>query len=177
MANVKITELPAASAAAAEDLIATVDDPGGTPVTRKATVLQVVQVGRPIKYQTATTGGGTSSGSTELLLATVSIPAQPIDMVLEARAFWNGTMPAASSVWQPRIRRTTPDAASVAVGQTNADPSTTSRYLFSLSTSTLYTLTAGVAATYTLVVARAAGSGDISSAEEAGMLTVELTPA
>lgn len=38
MANVKITALTALAAVAAEDLLAVVDDPSGTPATRKATV-------------------------------------------------------------------------------------------------------------------------------------------
>lgn len=41
MPNVKISALPAIASVAAEDLVAVVDDPSGTPATRKATVTQL----------------------------------------------------------------------------------------------------------------------------------------
>lgn len=44
MADKKITDLPASSGLAASDLIEVVDDPGGTPVSQKATFTQVAAV-------------------------------------------------------------------------------------------------------------------------------------
>lgn len=41
MADVKISALPAASGVTADDLLAIVDDPGGAPVTQKATASQL----------------------------------------------------------------------------------------------------------------------------------------
>ena len=42
MANIKISELPAASGFTADDLMPIVDDPGGTPVTQKLTKAQLM---------------------------------------------------------------------------------------------------------------------------------------
>ena len=41
MADTKISALPAAAAVTADDLFAIVDDPGGAPITKKATAAQV----------------------------------------------------------------------------------------------------------------------------------------
>jgi hypothetical protein len=41
MADTKISALPAASGVTADDLLAIVDDPGGAPVTQKATAAQL----------------------------------------------------------------------------------------------------------------------------------------
>jgi len=41
MADKKITQLPPAAGVSADDLFAIVDDPGGAPITQKATAAQV----------------------------------------------------------------------------------------------------------------------------------------
>lgn len=42
MVDIKVTDLTAISAVAAEDLLAIIDDPSGTPLSRKATITQLV---------------------------------------------------------------------------------------------------------------------------------------
>lgn len=57
MANVKITALTAAAALTADDLLAIVDDPSGTPVTKRATLQQILDL------ITAADVGNTPSGN------------------------------------------------------------------------------------------------------------------
>lgn len=44
MADKKITELPAASDVTADDLFPVVDDPGGAPITKKATIQMILNL-------------------------------------------------------------------------------------------------------------------------------------
>lgn len=44
MANVKITDLTAVASLTVDDLLAIVDDPAGTPATKKATLQQVLDL-------------------------------------------------------------------------------------------------------------------------------------
>lgn len=53
MADKRITQLPASSGLVATDLVPVVDDPGGTPLTQKATIQQVADVVETI-YSTDT---------------------------------------------------------------------------------------------------------------------------
>lgn len=65
MANTKLSELTAASALTADDLLAVVDDPSGTPATKKATVQQILDlVAKPIEIGVACSDESTAIDST-----------------------------------------------------------------------------------------------------------------
>lgn len=73
MANLKITELAALTAPVGEDLLAIVDDPSGTPVTKKVTLTDFNQLF--VDLTTAQTVGGLKSFSaavTTFIAATIS---------------------------------------------------------------------------------------------------------
>ncbi len=63
MADVKITALPAASAAATTQLIPVVNDPSGTPATQKLTVAQLATLLQTALGVRNKTGAGTPVGS------------------------------------------------------------------------------------------------------------------
>lgn len=62
MADVKITDLPSLSAPAAADIIPLVDDPAGSPVTKSATIRNIVPAGRAGGALTDAEGSTTSQG-------------------------------------------------------------------------------------------------------------------
>lgn len=65
MANTKITELTAIATLAAEDVLAVVDDPSGTPASRKATVQQLLDlVAKPVELGVACSDESTAIDST-----------------------------------------------------------------------------------------------------------------
>jgi hypothetical protein len=71
MADAKISELAAAAAVTADDLLALVDDPGGTPASKKATVTQLATFLRSLSEElTNKTINGSSNTITNVSLTT-----------------------------------------------------------------------------------------------------------
>jgi hypothetical protein len=71
MADAKISELAAAAAVTADDLLALVDDPGGTPASKKATITQLATFLRSLSEElTNKTINGSSNTITNVSLTT-----------------------------------------------------------------------------------------------------------
>lgn len=67
MANQKITELTALTAPTTDDLLAAVDDPSGTPVTKKLTILNLLTLAiSNVTVQTLTSTAGTYTPTTAM---------------------------------------------------------------------------------------------------------------
>lgn len=67
MADQKITDLTALAAPALTDLLAVVDDPSGTPATKKATIAAVLALGPTVLFQTGTDAGNIANTSEQSL--------------------------------------------------------------------------------------------------------------
>ena len=63
MANAKVTALPAGTALAATDLLYVVVNPGTTPVSKKATIANVLAASGTIAYTTITASGLITAGN------------------------------------------------------------------------------------------------------------------
>lgn len=131
-------------------------------------IVRAVDLNYPRVYQEAVSGGPTS-GTTELVVATLVVPAQPVDTIQLPSAMFNGIPDAAGADdrWLARIKET--DTSGAELAATFADrigsltPSTQVRHAFALPTGAARTVPANTAATYVVTVNRSSGDGTLTS--------------
>lgn len=124
----------------------------------------------PVKpLQVATTGGPTS-GTSELVIATLNIPSQTYAYVLECAAFWTAHNSVDLDYFDFRIRVDTVEKGITTmrhVGGTNI------RFGYSIPTTEAVSIAAATACTVTATIQRASGTG-ILTEHHAGFLTGRL---
>ena len=103
MADVKISALGAISAVAGEDLVAIVDDPSGTPASRKATIDQIkTYIGGMTATSTATFEGKTfdveGTGNSISNIDVADLKSGVLDTDLSAVSGSDDTLPSAKAV-------------------------------------------------------------------------------
>lgn len=123
-----------------------------------------------ITQQTAVTGA-TTSGATELTLATLSIAALPCSYSLEVSAYWSANFATGSDLFAFRIK-----VGGTQKAMQEARPGgTNNRVPFSLPTSTFTTIAVNTSASVTVTVQRISGS-DVVTEDTAGLVTARLYP-
>ena len=121
--------------------------------------------------QQATVTGGPTSGSTELVIATLNIPSQLTAYQLECAAFWTAYNSVQDDMFQFRIKV---DGAVKAQGNNRHDGAVNERKIYALPTSTLTTISASTGCTVTATIQRTIGNGTLTE-NNSGLLTARMS--
>lgn len=131
-------------------------------------IVRAVDLNYPRVYQSGPIQGGPTSGTTELVVETLVVPAQPIDTIQLPSAMFSGIPDTAGADdrWLARIKDTNTsgtERAAVFADRIGGPASTQVRFAFSLPVGIARTVPAGTAATYVVTVNRSSGDGTLTS--------------
>lgn len=121
----------------------------------------------PRVYQVGVSGGPTS-GTTELVVATLVVPEQPVDTIQLPSAMFNGIPDnaGADDRWLARIRDTNTggtERAATFADRIGGPTSTQVRFQFPMPVGQARTVPANTTATYVVTVTRSTGDGTLTS--------------
>lgn len=130
--------------------------------------LRYLEAALPRVYQSGAIQGGPTSGTTELVVETLVVPAQPIDTIQLPSAMFSAIPDTAGADdrWLARIKDTNTagtERAAVFADRIGGPASTQVRFMFPLPIGIARAVPANTAATYVVTVNRSSGDGTLTS--------------